>query len=617
MTDTQATGRNSLGGTSGAMVGLARLAIGLVQGGALWWLYDSADSTTGLALFSWPATVPQLFGPLLLVFAFVPVVMLAGVGRLRWLTFAVWSVVAAAVLGLLGWHDVARQSAETLRYPPYLNPPLLAFAAAALFISHHLVVPADRARRWIAAYPDYFDTAWKAGVQLALSLGFTLAFWILLQLGSALFDIIGLKFLSTLIHEEWFAIPVTTLVFAVAVHLTDVRDGLIRGVRSVALMLLSWLLLLMTVLVAAFLGALPFTGLSGLWETGSATALVLSAAGALIILVNTAYQDGQADNLPPMVLRAAVRIASVLLTPLIVIAVWGLALRIGQYGLTPDRIIACACALVGAAYAGGYGWAALSPFWRASDWMKPLERTNIWTAVVAVGVILALFSPLADPARLSVADQMARLERGAVAPDKFDYRFLRFDSGKAGQAALARLAHSSKPAVAERAQQAQRVRNRYDMADGGGIESVIVKAWPTGTVLPADFTRFIEKQDAVNCHAQGDCVASLIDLNADGAPEVLLANRYDLTLFSSGKTGWVREGAYALMQCRGAGHGPREYLTSGRLTAAPPRWPSLRLDKNVVAAFNPGDNGCSGSDDPAVVADAAIAGHKGGTPVSY
>jgi ABC-type amino acid transport system permease subunit len=87
---------------------------------------------------------------------------------------------------------------------------------------------------------------------------------------------------------------------------------------------------------------------------------VLASAGALIVLINTAYQDGRADNLPPLALRIAVQVASVLLTPLIVLAVWGLMLRIGQYGLTPDRIIAAACALVGAAYAAGYGLAAVS-----------------------------------------------------------------------------------------------------------------------------------------------------------------------------------------------------------------------------------------------------------------
>ncbi|MGH7021300.1 MAG: DUF4153 domain-containing protein, partial [Brevundimonas sp.] len=454
------TGRASLGGTQGLAV--ARIGIGLVQGLLLYFLWRSAAQTGGLSeglsdALTWPATQPPLFAALALACAFTPVMLLAGVGRMSVRKLALWGVIAAAALALLGWHDAAQQTRDYFR-PPYLRFPVVACSAAALFIAHHLIVPAVASRRWIANFDDYFDTAWKAGVQLVLSLGFTGAFWLLLFLGAALFRIIGLSFLSDLIGEEWFAIPVTCLVFAVAVQLTDVRSGLIRGVRTVALMLLSWLLLVITVLVAGFLLALPFTGLDGLWETGNATALVLSAAAALIVLINTAYQDGREDNLPPVTLRVAVRVAAVLLTPLTLIAVSGLSLRIGQHGLTPDRIIASACALVGAVYAAGYGWAALcpflAPFWRNTPWMKPLERTNVAAAVLTVAVILALFSPLLDPARLSVGDQVARLKRGAVSAAEFDYSFLRFDAGKAGRLALADLAKSSDAEVARRAKEA-------------------------------------------------------------------------------------------------------------------------------------------------------------------
>ncbi|MDP2117852.1 MAG: DUF4153 domain-containing protein, partial [Brevundimonas sp.] len=455
MTDAiEATGRDSLGRAPSPVLGPIRLGIGLLQGLGLFWLHRASD---GVA--TWPATQPLLFGPLLLVVGFLPVMLLAAVGRLRLTTLVIWTVVAGVALALLGLHDIARQSAETLGHPPFLSPPVILSAAAALFIAHHLVAPADMERRRIAGYPAYFDTATKSLVQLALSIGFTGAFWALLHLGAALFRIIGLDFLEDLLRKDWFFIPVSFVVFAVAVHLTDVRDGLIRGVRTVGLMLLSWLLLVMTVIVAGFVAALPFTGLQGLWETGAATALVLSAVAALVVLINAAYQDGRPDNRPPAVLRVAARVAAVLIAPLVVIAFWGLALRIGQYGLTPDRIIAGACALVGAAFALGYGWAALSPFWRRSDWMRPLERTTIGAAVLALVLILALFSPLLDPARLSVMDQVARLERGAVTPDKFDYSFLRFESGKAGQAALERLTRSSNPAVAAGAVAAPKIEN--------------------------------------------------------------------------------------------------------------------------------------------------------------
>ena len=570
------TGRASLNGARG--LAAARLGIGLVQGLLLYGLWRSAMPS---AAMTWPATNPPLFAALVLACAFTPVMLLAGVGRLSARTLALWGVVAAAVLALLGWHDAAQQAQDYFR-PPYLRFPVIAFAAAALFIAHHLIVPAVAARRWIAEFDDYFDTAWKAGVQLVLSLGFTGAFWLLLFLGAALFRIIGLNFLSDLIGEEWFAIPVTCLVFATAVQLTDVRAGLIRGVRTVALMLLSWLLLVITVLVAGFLLALPFTGLDGLWKTGSATALVLSAAAALIILINTAYQDGREDNLPPATLRIAVRVAAVLVTPLILIAIWGLSLRIGQHGLTPDRIIACACALVGVVYAAGYGWAALSPFWRKTSWMKPLERTNVAAAVLTVAVILALFSPLLDPARLSVGDQVARLKRGAVSAAQFDYSFLRFDAGKVGRVALADLAQSSDAEIARRAKTAQATDSRYDLKQND--ESIPsrtprIAAWPKDAALPAGFVTPIRPGDPrYGCQDAADCVATARDLNGDGREEILMATRFNIVLFAADSDGrWTNQGDYHVGRCPGPPvEDYRALLQAHEAVPTASSWPDLK-----------------------------------------
>jgi hypothetical protein len=580
----EATGRDSLGRAASLLLFPIRLGIGAIQGLALWWLYQAADM--GLvygrdAVRGWPANEPTLFAPLVLVFLFVPVLLLAGVGRMRARTLAIWAIAATTTLALLGWHDVARQSADTLYSPPFFTFPLFLFSATALFIGHHLILPADLERRWIAAFPTYFDTAWKAGVQLGLSIGFTGAFWLLLLLGSELFKVIGLTFLSDLIGEEWFTIPLTCLVFPVAVHLTDVRDGLIRGVRTVVLMLLSWLLLVMTVLVAGFLLALPFTGLEGLWNTGSATALVLSAAAALIILINTAYQDGRPDNLPPAVLQIAVRVAAVLITPLIILAFWGLALRIGQHGLTPDRIIALACAVVGLAYAVGYGFAALRPFWqRDAAWMTPLERTNVWTAVLAVALILALFSPLADPTRLSVNDQVARLERGAVAVDQFDFRFLRFESGKAGLAALDALSRSTDPAIAMRAKNVAAATDRYeDAVTGKPKRKPVLEIFPAGSALPDGFLVNVGSDDSRHsCTADNLCVARVMDLNSDSTQEVLIANSYNITLWVRRTGGVWKDVSNLKVSLCADREQPKDYrdvLRSEDLKPAQPEWPDL------------------------------------------
>ncbi|MDQ8030072.1 MAG: DUF4153 domain-containing protein [Brevundimonas sp.] len=606
MTDAiEATGRNSLGRSGTPALAGFRLAVGVLQGAALWWLYRSTRSgdydRATVEHLSWPANVPELFGPLAMILVMVPVLLLAGAGRMRVRTLVLWIIGATAFLALLGWHGVAAQSISEFgprSRPPFLPWPMPLFAAAALFIGHHLILPADLERKWIAAFPTYFDTAWKAGVQLALSVGFTVAFWILLHLGAALFRVIGLEFLKDLINESWFSIPVTTLMFAVAVHLTDVRDGLIRGVRSVALMLLSWLLLLMTVLAAGFLAALPFTGLQGLWDTGSATALVLSAAAALIILINTAYQDGREDNLPPRVLQWAVRVAAVLLTPLVILAFWGLALRIGQHGLTPDRIIALACAIVGAAYAGGYGFAALLPLTRkTTDWMQPLERTNVLTAGLAILVIFALFSPIADPARLSVADQVARLERGAVKPDQFDFRFLRFESGKAGEAALERLTRSPDPLISAPARAMKAQTNRWDARDDLPPAKGVFEVVPSSAPLPDDFTGIVKSDSESGrvCAVKGRCVVSVTDLNGDGETEVLLATASALQLWVRENGEWRPEGLWTPPYCYGTRRerpDPREVLRNDTLQTAPPKWPSLSFGGGRPTGLQP-DSFCT------------------------
>jgi hypothetical protein len=112
-----------------------------------------------------------------------------------------------------------------------------------------------------------------------------------------------------------------------------------------------------------------------------------------------------------------------------VLAAYALWLRIGQYGLTPDRVFAAAYLVVAAGFTVGYAVAALRP----GAWMKTLEPTNLIMAAVSVLLLIALFTPIADPARLSVGSQVKRLETGKVAPDKFDFQFLRFEGGRYGR----------------------------------------------------------------------------------------------------------------------------------------------------------------------------------------
>ena len=175
--------------------------------------------------------------------------------------------------------------------------------------------------------------------------------------------------------------PATSLAVAAAVHVTDVRAGLVRGARTLLLVLLSWLLPLMAIIVAGFLVGLFFTGLEPLWKTQFAAGYLLIAAGTLVILINAAYQDGSEEHRPPLLIRYAASLASlVALVPLVVIALTPSHLRVEQYGWTTARIGSTACAIVAASYAIGYSAGGIWPgqWLRASRAGISSRRWSCW-----------------------------------------------------------------------------------------------------------------------------------------------------------------------------------------------------------------------------------------------
>jgi len=509
------------------------------------------------------------------VVAFVPLILLGGLGRIRALALAIWALVAAATLAIFGWHDIDAGIWSGLPNPERLEPafPIFLFSAVFVFVGHHLVGPADEARKLVAPYTAYFDWAWKDAVQVALSAAFVGVLWGSLELGAELFALIGIQAVRDFLHHGWVAGPLTGVGFAAAVQLTDVRVALIRGVRVVGLVLLSWLLPVMTALIVAFLAALPFTGLAPLFGTRSGAGTVLSASAALIILTSAAYQDGEATI--PIVLRWSGRAAGLALVPLTLIAADALWQRIAQYGLTPARIEAIACAVVSAGFAAGY---ALGAVRRSGGWMKPLELTNVVMARVAMLAILVLFTPIADPARLSVDDQVGRLLTGRLAPDKFDFDFLTYKAGRYGTEALTRLAAlKGSPRnlqIAALARPAKAAQNPTSPATPETLAQRVT-VYPAGASLPASFLAQDWSNDAsygacfTNVGSMTTCQAFLADVDGDGAPDVLLTSQtgdagLGLDVFKLAAGRWKRIGELDV-----ACADQVTALRAGKLTLAP------------------------------------------------
>ncbi|ASG20786.1 uncharacterized protein DUF4153 [Nitrospirillum viridazoti] len=585
-----------------------RLMVALIQAVGLYLLAEAATKPA-----TWPATVPDLFTPLVMVVSLVPLLILLGAGQITRRPLALWILVATVIVAGLGYHAAARLQSSL----PAIGMSLLLgshfdliYVAGGLFIAHTLVVDAIIERRWRPSYPRHFDTAWKQGVQAALTVVFVAVFWGVLYLGAGLFNLLKITFFERLIQHDWFAIPATTLAIAGAVHITDVQPALIRGARALALTLFSWLLPLLAVIVVGFLGSLPFLSLQPLWQTHFATRLLIMAAILLIFLINCCYQDGAVERTAIAAKRWAGTVGALALLPLVALAAWALGLRVGQYGWSVQRVVAAAFILALAVYTAGYVLAVVrAPNPRGAQWLRLLEITNHVSAHLVLILLLALLTPVADPARLMVADQMARLRAGTLPPEKLDLVALRFDGARWGQAAVESLRtatdsrwsdeqreslHSAAAAVLIR-------KDRY-AAHGDRPSTAMellqyVTVYPAGRTLPAGFISAYmasgHVRDGNGC-ARGDaesCNAFLVRLQPDLPEAVIMQeNGYsDALLYQPDEAGtWHLTGNLMLAPgCRSM----RDALKNGQITPTPHVLPDL-MAGGIRLTITPASNKC-------------------------
>ena len=414
----------------------------------------------------------------------------------------------------------------------------------------------------------------------------------MLLLGAGLFKLVDIGFFRTLIGRHWFAYPATTLALAVSLHVTDVQPSLIRGVRSVALTLFSWLLPLLAAILLGFLGCLPFISLAPLWRTHFATTLLLLAAALLVFLINSAYQDGAAEQSRSQIKRIGGTVGAVELVPLVGLAAWALGLRVGQYGWTVERILAATLIVLAACYAVGYASAVV----RAPAWLKRVELTNLVAAYVFLALVLLVFSPIADPARLMVADQVARLRSGRVPPDKFDFTALKFDGARWGAAALAELSHSQDgpdaPAINAKAARALALTNRYQPPAPPATTTDVaerITVYPTGRTLPASFYDTSDgplmKGGRPVCFqpAEGKCVARFVNLRPGDTEAILFFDRFTSRVFEQDTDAhWHQTGYLAgLIHCALVQHD----LEQGEFTQQAHAWPDLVVGDQRVAVM--------------------------------
>lgn len=492
MTDTTNTSTGEVGR-------LGWILLALAQGIMLYALYLSTTEAV------WPATDLRWLYGLYAVALGLPGFFYLGLERWRdrrnlWPLLGLTPVLFW-VGAHIGWQDSGELGAAA-------SLALVVFILA-LFFRCWCLGPDDTGR--VFRFERMLALSWQQCLVLALLGLFLLVFWLLLMLCAALFNAVGVSWVESLFEEAWFIHPVSALIGGWGLALIRERVTLLAAIRSVCDGLIRALLPLAALIHVLFLAALPFVGLEQVWQTGHASALMMSLTLVVLFGFNAVFTADDGRLPYPQELNRAVLIAVALLPVYSVLAAWSLSVRVEQYGLSVDRLWAAVLQLLIAGFTLGY---ALLMMWRRARALTAMHALNRGMALVVVLVLLAVNTPIADLRAWAASSQSERLLSGEVSGEVFDFDYLRFDLGTYGMEALQRL--QAAPELADddatlaRLEASLGKESRWapvlqvdasDMAEVAGIVTVI----PQGAQVPDAILAQLAEFSPFCLHVGSDC----------------------------------------------------------------------------------------------------------------
>ncbi|ANU08621.1 DUF4153 domain-containing protein [Paraurantiacibacter namhicola] len=288
---------------------------------------------------------------------------------------------------------------------------------------------------------DYKAThwhVWSDAITAAGALAFTGLSWLVLYLLASLFDLIGIDFLELLTREGWFGWMFSGAAFGAALGVLRNQLSIIGTLQGVVMLVLSLLAVPFALAMIAFSAAFLLSGGQALWDaTDSATPLLLACAVGSFVLANAVIRDDDAARSSNAVMQASAVILSLAIFPLSVFAAISMGIRVDQHGLAPERIWALVAIAVATAYGLAY-WVGIARG-RMAGWSGQLRGANFNLAVGASALALFLALPILNFGSIATANQISRLQSGAVSVEEFDFTALRWDFGAAGRRGLERL----------------------------------------------------------------------------------------------------------------------------------------------------------------------------------
>lgn len=402
---------------------LLYLGIGLIQGFCLYYLFEIETGSGEWTTRDFALLVFTLIAPTSFFLASSPNTRLSalafaiGIGALAYFLH----VAAVSLSGDIGENVTARITAL-----------LGGSAVAYIFVCYFRAQQEDGN---LFNYAALFKHAWNLPFIGAMAGAFLGAFWLVLLLWAALFDLIDIDFFEDLFTEEAFAWPASCATLAIGVYIARDWERVILTLRGVAIALLRFLAPILVLVSFIFIATLGATGLEKLWQATSATITTTSLVVFALLFIN-AVIGGESDpeNAPNAFIAWSGRAQSFILPAFAAIALYSLWLRADQYGWTVPRIYGGLFVFTGGLYSASYFLSSLMP-----QWTKLIQKANIAISLFACALVVLVQTPILNPYAISTNSLMERLDKGRTSIEEFDFGYLRFHLGDPGRAALTNL----------------------------------------------------------------------------------------------------------------------------------------------------------------------------------
>ncbi len=475
----------------------------------------------------------------------LPLVFVLSVNTLRnktlWKALLAYAVIFIAMTTWVNWNDVGLRD-----YGTGILATFYFSLAAIIFVTLPWLQVRIEKPNSPVNYPDLHDAIWQNTITVVLTLLIAGLMWGILSLGAGLFKLIGIDFFYNLFFEhQIFTYLANSLVLAIGVLICRTNSKLIITVRKLLSLVVKGLLPLLSFFALIFIFSLPFTGINTLAKQwSSATTLLTTMSLLLALLVNAVYLSADnAEQKPyPKIIRYIINGSLLALPIYAILSTYYLGLRIVQYGWTPERLWAAVVVGLSLCLSLAYATAVVR---KNTIWLHSLGNINKKMMCLIAAILILCNSPIIDPYRISVNDQMQRYATGKISPDNLDLIMLRFDAGRRGNDALQALRHDAKfisdPARKLNLEKILIQTNRWGGYDDDGnkqktaiftVERARKNILLATGVTPPDSSWWAslsennyQAERMSDCYLLANsCVLTTLDLNADGKPEPILCS---------------------------------------------------------------------------------------------